>query len=65
MPRAFGLRDRASEHCIGEYACVEATVSTGLRWLMPKEAHACGARALVIGVAGLTPIFAPRARLES
>jgi len=48
---AFGLRDWARKLCIGEFACAEATVSTGLRWLTPKDAHACGARALVIGVA--------------
>jgi uncharacterized NAD-dependent epimerase/dehydratase family protein len=48
---AFGLRDWAGELCIGEFACAEATVSTGLRWMTPREAHSCGARSLVIGVA--------------
>ncbi len=48
---AFGLRDWASERCVGEYACGGATVSTGLPFLTPAQAHAKGARALVIGVA--------------
>jgi uncharacterized NAD-dependent epimerase/dehydratase family protein len=48
---AYGLRDWARELCIGEFACAEATVSTGLRWMTPREAHSCGARALVIGIA--------------
>lgn len=48
---AFGLRDWAPEQCIGEYACPEAMVTTGLRALTPAEAFAQGARGLVIGVA--------------
>lgn len=48
---AFGLRDWAGERCVGEFASAGATVSTGLRRLTPAEAHAAGARALVIGVA--------------
>ena len=48
---AFGLRDWAREKCVGEYACAEATVSTGLPRLTPGEAKAKGAQALVIGVA--------------
>ena len=48
---AFGLRDWARDECIGEFALPSATVSTGLPKLTPGEAHASGARALVIGVA--------------
>jgi len=48
---AFGLRDWVPERCIGEWACAEATVTTGLPRLAPHEAHARGARSLVIGVA--------------
>lgn len=48
---AFGLRDWARERCLGEYACEGATVSTGLPFMTPEQAHAAGARALVIGVA--------------
>ena len=48
---AFGLRDWAPDLCIGEFACSEDAVSTGLPRLTPREAHARGARSLVIGVA--------------
>jgi uncharacterized NAD-dependent epimerase/dehydratase family protein len=50
---AFGLRDWIPERCVGEWACVEATVSTGLPRLTPREAYAKGARGLVIGVANV------------
>jgi uncharacterized NAD-dependent epimerase/dehydratase family protein len=48
---AFGLRDWASDKCVGEFALQSATVTTGLPRLTPWEAHSRGARALVIGVA--------------
>lgn len=48
---AFGLRDWASELCIGEFALPAATVSTGLARLTPADAVVRGARSLVIGVA--------------
>lgn len=48
---AFGLRDWAPERCIGEFSIEGAIVSTGLRSMNPAQAHAKGARALVIGVA--------------
>jgi uncharacterized NAD-dependent epimerase/dehydratase family protein len=48
---AFGLRDWAPERCIGEWGCDGATVTLGLTRLTPKEAHARGARGLVIGIA--------------
>jgi uncharacterized NAD-dependent epimerase/dehydratase family protein len=48
---AFGLRDWAGEHCIGEWALPGARVSTGLERLTPAAAAARGARALVVGVA--------------
>jgi uncharacterized NAD-dependent epimerase/dehydratase family protein len=50
---AFGLRDWVPERCVGEWACEGATVTTGLPRLTPKEAHAKGARGLVIGVANI------------
>ncbi len=56
---AFGLRDWAGELCIGEFACADATVSTGLRWMTPREAHSCGARSLVIGVANTGGVIKP------
>lgn len=48
---AFGLRDWARDLCLGEFACEGGTVTTGLPTLTPHEAHARGARSLVIGVA--------------
>jgi uncharacterized NAD-dependent epimerase/dehydratase family protein len=54
---AFGLRDWAADRCIGEWSCAEATVSTGLPRLTPKEAKARGAKALVIGVANMGGII--------
>ena len=48
---AFGLRDWAPERCIGELALPGASVTTGLPRLSSREAHARGARALLIGVA--------------
>ena len=56
---AFGLRDWAGERCLGEYACEGATVSTGLPFLTPAEAHAAGARAMVIGVANAGGFIPP------
>ena len=48
---AFGLRDWVPERCLGEWGCDDATVTTGLPRLTPKEARVRGARGLVIGVA--------------
>lgn len=48
---AFGLRDWARERCVGEYACANVTVTTGLPFLTPAQAVAAGARSLVIGIA--------------
>ncbi len=55
---AMGLRDWAPERCVGELALGESAVSIGLPKMSPSEAHANGARALLIGVAtpgGLIP----------
>ena len=48
---AFGLRDWAPHKCVGEYACAEDAVTTGLARMTPLQAKAHGARAMVIGVA--------------
>ena len=56
---AFGLRDWARERCVGEWALPGATVSTGLPALRPADAHAQGARALVIGVANYGGVILP------
>ncbi len=50
---AFGLRDWAPELCIGELACSADAISLGLPKLTPAEAHARGARSMVIGVANI------------
>ena len=67
---AFGLRDWARERCVGELACAPNAISVGLPYLTPAQAVACGARAMVIGVANaggriarqLDAFFAQRAR---
>jgi len=56
---AFGLRDWAGALCVGEFACDGATVTTGLRVLTPEQAHAVGAKALVIGVANAGGFIPP------
>ena len=56
---AFGLRDWARELCVGEFAMPEATVTTGLPRLTPREAHATGARSIVIGVANTGGVLKP------
>jgi len=56
---AFGLRDWAGDRCLGEFALAGATVSTGLPPMLPAEAYAKGARALVIGVANVGGVIPP------
>jgi uncharacterized NAD-dependent epimerase/dehydratase family protein len=48
---AFGLRDWASDRCIGEHALLSGTVTAGLERLTPRAAAARGVRSMVIGVA--------------
>ena len=55
---ALGLVDWAPERCVGEYFVAGCTVSTGLAFLTPAQAHTAGARALVIGVANQGGIIA-------
>lgn len=55
---ALGLVDWAPERCIGEFAVVGCSVSTGLPFMTPAQAHAAGARALVIGVANTGGVIA-------
>ena len=50
---AFGLRDWARERCVGEWSCSDGTVTLGLPRLSPAQAHASGARSMVIGVANI------------
>ena len=56
---AFGLRDWAPEFCVGEFALPGGRVSTGLPALSPAEAHARGARSLIIGVANYGGVILP------
>lgn len=56
---AFGLRDWAPDRCVAEYSIQGATVTTGLPRATPAEAHARGARSLVIGVANYGGVIAP------
>jgi uncharacterized NAD-dependent epimerase/dehydratase family protein len=56
---AFGLRDWARELCVGEFAMPEATVTTGLPPLTPREAHLKGARSILIGVANRGGVLKP------
>ncbi len=57
---AFGLRDWIPQRWFGEWACAEATVSTGLPRLTPAEARQRGARGLVIGVANVGGVIGER-----
>jgi uncharacterized NAD-dependent epimerase/dehydratase family protein len=56
---AFGLRDWAPQYCVGEYALPGTRITTGLPSLTPAQAHARGARSLVIGVASPGGAIAP------
>ncbi len=56
---AFGLRDWVPELCVGEFALPGSTVATGLPSMLPAEAYAKGARALVIGVANYGGMILP------
>jgi uncharacterized NAD-dependent epimerase/dehydratase family protein len=56
---AFGLRDWAPDKCVGELRLGASAVSTGLAALTPAEAHAKGARALVIGIANPGGVIPP------
>ena len=56
---AFGLRDWARDRCVGEFALPQGTVTAGLAKLSPREAHARGARSIVIGVANTGGVLKP------
>ena len=48
---AFGLKDWATDDCVGEWGLPGRSISTGLPDLNPEAAAAAGARSIVIGVA--------------
>jgi uncharacterized NAD-dependent epimerase/dehydratase family protein len=56
---AFGLRDWVPELCVGEWSLPGATVSAHLPRMDPVQAHARGARSLVIGVANMGGFIPP------
>jgi uncharacterized NAD-dependent epimerase/dehydratase family protein len=56
---ALGLKDWAPERCIGEWHLPGGTVFTGLPELSPRQAHAQGARAMLIGVAAVGGAIMP------
>lgn len=55
----LGLRDWAPERCIGQWRLPACAVSLDLPDLGPREAHAAGARALLIGVANSGGVIPP------
>ncbi len=56
---ALGVKDWAPERCIGELHLPGGTVTTGLPEMTPAQAHAHGARALLIGVAAVGGALEP------
>lgn len=48
---AFGVRDWSPEKCVGEFACSEDAVRTGLPRMSPRAAAERGARSMLVGVA--------------
>ncbi|QWP76241.1 DUF1611 domain-containing protein [Lysobacter sp. K5869] len=56
---ALGLRDWARELCVGEFALPGAGVSLNLPAMTPAQAHASGARAMVVGVANVGGVIPP------
>lgn len=57
---ALGVRDWARERCVGEWAIGDSSI--GLPPMTPREAHARGARSLVIGVANIGGAIHPEWR---
>lgn len=53
LKTGLGLRDWAPGLCLAEYKCDGAAASLGLPVMRPREAHAAGARALVIATASI------------
>jgi len=53
MKTGLGLRDWAPALCVAEYACDGARATLGLPVMRPDQAHAAGARALVLAAASI------------
>ncbi len=56
---AFGLRDWASDKCVGECASDPLAVTTGLPRMTPAQAAAAGARSMIIAVANKGGFISP------
>jgi uncharacterized NAD-dependent epimerase/dehydratase family protein len=56
---AFGLKDWASEDCVGEFALPDAAVTTGLPRMSITEAKAAGAQSLLVGIAARGGVLEP------
>ncbi|MES2056074.1 MAG: DUF1611 domain-containing protein [Pseudomonadota bacterium] len=53
LKTGLGLRDWAPALCVAEYKCAGARASLGLPFMRPDQAHAAGARALVLAAASI------------
>ncbi|WP_447758803.1 DUF1611 domain-containing protein [Sphingopyxis fribergensis] len=53
LKTGLGLRDWAPALCIAEHKCAGAVATLGLPVMAPREAHAAGARALVLSAASI------------
>ena len=53
LKTGLGLRDWAPELCIAEHKCAGAAATLGIPEMTPREAHAAGARALVLSAASI------------
>ncbi|MBY8823835.1 DUF1611 domain-containing protein [Sphingomonas colocasiae] len=53
LKTGLGLRDWAPALCVAEYKCDGALASLGMPVMRPGEAHAAGARALVLAMASI------------
>lgn len=59
LKTGLGLRDWARDLCVAEYSCNGARASLDLPRMTPREAHAAGARALVLAAASIGGALRP------
>lgn len=59
LKTGLGLRDWAPALCVAEYACDGARATLGLPVMRPDQAHAAGARALVLAAASIGGVIRP------
>ncbi|MCW6534851.1 DUF1611 domain-containing protein [Sphingomonas lycopersici] len=53
LKTGLGLRDWAPGQCVAEYKCPGAGATLGLPAMTPREAHAAGARAMLLSAASI------------